>query len=1074
MKLFPLTDKANLGGAECGKCFDQWVCRVCFNGDNCCLREHVPDFVKLEEASLAIQGDPGTYELIFPRKRWELQLGDAQESLDVSDAIAVGRHTYRIVAPEGAAFAATLRISVRRPVVQTREGGYVIPYEAMKYSHRHWLEDDRAAQRVGRFALYLKTIPQHYDDTGILATCSLNGVWKYKKVERTCIADYSVAHVDDSGWPEIDVPHVWQGELADWDGMVWYRKRVEVPVGWEAREVAAMFDGIDDDAVVFVNGQQVGYSCGWHRPFQLDVSEHLLYGRENLIAILVRGRRAAGPGGGVTYGFVRDCSIVTYPDRDRPVGGIYGKRNRLAAVRHFGSVIFEPRIHPKFEGALRIRFAAGCDGRKHPLTMARGSEFVYRPPVLEYTGLNLDGQPTAALRAAAGYDRDVVCFEGTLGRPGCDVEAVVEAFPFKFAEPVEVKRGGGAVELVGGETGFRVLLGLPAGSQARDVNVETITHGPDYRHRHVVRIKLKCDQAGRFVFALAAGADARAELGWALSRDEPVDEIARRWDEAVYSYAVPREMSSDFAASLRTCKQALVLCSQIVPDRPMGLLTDPLKYPIFWLRDAAISIPGALYAGRMPRDAAVATAGEIFDVAREHISITVVRPDGTLRRKKGEYGQQVSSDSSQLAVCAIYKVWCQMGDEWLGRYYPTVKDYLAYSNELERLFDNDADGVIRSSDGDWYDFSYKGRYEREGASLFVNVAYLRALKYASRMAAAVGDDRNAERWSRLYESGRELLTRPIRDGGLLLQDRGYLADTIQTITDEHPNGWNYPRDLDKATVFAGFRPMPHCVAIHEGIITDQRIIRTTVENIDRFDVIRPYPGLVQFPWNDYMSAEGESGPYETTDFGRRWKCLPGCHAAGGRWAYAGGLIQLGLWAADADELACETRENQARYLRLARQPARIYEDAHYSGLFRNEAGDPKDTEGFYYNWGSATPIQAMVEGQYGLEAIPGGVRIDPRRCGVGDGIAKVSIAGGTVGYTRTGPASYTVEFDTDRDGVLVFVAPDEHAARRARVATETGATVETETDGGSLVVRYPSGTVTVVVDLRLAPREAKE
>jgi len=1065
MEHFPLTDKANLGGRECGKTFDQWVCRIDFDPKNTCLREHVPDFVKLEQARLTVAGEPGAYEVVFPRKRWTLQVKDARQDIDVSDAIAVGRHSYRIVAPEGANFTATLRVSVRRPLVETRDEGYVISHDAMKYSHRHWLEDDRAAQRVGRFGLYLKTIPQHYEDTDILATCCLNGAWKYKKVDRHSIEDFSVPHADDSAWPEIAVPHTWDGDLAGWEGMVWYRKRVEVPACWEKSSVVARFEGIDDEPIVFVNGQQVGYSCGWHRSFQIDVGEHLLYGRENLIAVLLRCARRPGAGGGVTYGFVRDCSIVNYPDREEPVGGIYGRRNQLSAVRHFGSVIFEPRLYPKFEGLLRIRFAAVEDGKRHCLTMTRGSELIYRPPKIEYRGLGFGDHEGGSLEAAAGYQRDAICFTGDLGVGGCEVEAVVEAFPFKFGEPVEVRPGPEAVELVGSETGFRVLLATPTQARDGDVTVETIDEGADYRNRHIIRIKLRTDQTGGFGFALASGENARADLDWATSQEAPVAAIADRWEREVYGYALPRKMSSDFSASLRTCKQALVLCSQVLPDRPSGMLTDPLKYPIFWLRDAAISIPGALYSGRLPYEAALATAGRIFEIATEHISITVVRPDGTLRKKKGEYGQQTSSDSSQLAIYAIYKAWCQTGDEWLRQYYPTVKAYLAYSNELEQMFDNDADGIVRSSDGDWFDFAFKGKYEREGASLFVNVAYLRAMKYAAQMATAVGDDESAQRWAKLYRSGIGLLPRPVSEGGLLLADRGYLADTIQTIGDEHPNGWNYPRDLGTVTVQGGFRPIPHCVAIHEGILADSRIVSKVVESIDEFDMIRPYPALVLFPWADYMSVQGQSGPYEATEFGKRWKCLPGCHAAGGRWAFAGGLIQLGLWAADAEDLAREAKANQAGYLRLARQPARIFEDAHYSGLFRSEAGDPKDTEGYYYNWGAATPIQAMVEGEYGLEAIPEGVRIDPRHCRVGDGISKVAIAGGTAGYTRTGKASYEICLDTDRAGRLVFVAPGQADARQTQVAFDGRGNIETQVDGEEILVKYPAGALRIEVNL---------
>jgi len=1059
MRYFPLTEVANLGGSECGRTFDEWRCRLAFDRSATCRREHMPEYVDVDQATLTLDGAKGSYLIEFPRKCWRVELDQSPLTIDVSDAIAVGRHTYRITPPEAGRFSATLAVSVRRPVVDTRDEGYVISYEAMKYSHRNWLEDDRSEQRVGRFDLYLKTIPQHYADTQVAASVSLDGVWRYRQVEPTSIEDYSGPDVDDAAWDEIDVPHTWAEALGGCEGPVWYRKRISVPADWRGRKVALRFSGVDDEPVVFVNAQQLGYNCGWHRPFQIDVGEHLIYGGENTIAVLLRSRRGLGRGAGVTYSFVRDWSITTYPDRDEPVGGIYGRDNEIAVVEHFGSVVFEPRIYPKFEGLIRVCFARRSAGGSFPLAMDHGSELVYRPPLLHYRALRAGREGGTDLKATVGCDRNVVLFEGQ-ARPDADgqVQVKVEVYPFKFQEAVSIERLHGAVALIGRETGFRMLLSA-AGCDAAGIDISIDKDRQDHLQCHVVTIGLTPDANGRFRFAIASGRDAGGDMEWLDSLDDPVAHLVEQWEQRVYGWAVPLKMSSRFAASLRACKQVLTLTSQLLEDRPSGMLTDLIKYPIFWLRDAAISIPGALYSGDIARRAAVACAGEVYQIARQNMSITVVHPDGSLRGAESRgYGRQVSSDSSQLAVYAIYKAWCQAGDDWLRQYYPTVKSYLAYSNELETMFDNRPDGIIRSSDGDWYDFAYKGRYEREGASLFVNVAYLRALKYGSRMARAVGDEQNAERWQKLYESGRGLITRSIAEGGLLVEQRGYLADTIQTLSDSHPNGWNYPDDLDAVTVFAGFRPMPHCVAIHEGIVQDRELIKTVVENIDRYDVIRPYPGLVQFPWNDYMAAEGQAGEYEQTQFGRRWKCLPGCHAAGGRWAFAGGLIQLGLWDADAEDLAREAKENQAGYLTLARQPARIYEDAHYSGLFRNQAGDPKDTEGFYYNWGSATPLQAMVEGEYGLEPTPRGVRIDPRHCRVGDGITNVAIRGGRISYRAESRTAYLIDVDTSEAGELIFVTPDPAAAARAKVRIKAeagdfragGHSVEAD----RLIVRY--------------------
>jgi hypothetical protein len=320
----------------------------------------------------------------------------------------------------------------------------------------------------------------------------------------------------------------------------------------------------------------------------------------------------------------------------------------------------------------------------------------------------------------------------------------------------------------------------------------------------------------------------------------------------------------------------------------------------------------------------------------------------------------------------------------------------------------------------------------EGASAFVAVIYLRALDVAARMARAVGDEEHALIWEDRARSGRERLCRPIEDGGLLLRPEGHLADTVMTLTDTHPNGWKYPDDLERVTVFTGFRSLPHFIGIADGVITDPTVIDRAVELADLADIVRPFPGLTGYPWNDYMAEKGVAGEYEETEFAGHWKALPGNHNAGGRWYFVGGIVIRGMWAASrgpaatqraAEALVLEAKENLYRSMAIAHSPARVIEDAHASGLARHESGDPMDTEGFYYNWGSATPIEAIVEGQYGVRPFPGGVLVDPWHCPVGDGIARVPVDGGEVGYRRAGERQIDLLIEVERPLELRIPAP---------------------------------------------------
>ncbi|MBN2475081.1 MAG: glycoside hydrolase family 2 [Pirellulales bacterium] len=56
---------------------------------------------------------------------------------------------------------------------------------------------------------------------------------------------------------------------------VWYRRTFEVPGGWNGQRVMLHFQAVDWEAVVYVNGKQVGIHRGGYDPFCLDITDAL-------------------------------------------------------------------------------------------------------------------------------------------------------------------------------------------------------------------------------------------------------------------------------------------------------------------------------------------------------------------------------------------------------------------------------------------------------------------------------------------------------------------------------------------------------------------------------------------------------------------------------------------------------------------------------------------------------------------------------------------------------------------------------------------------------------------------------
>ena len=65
--------------------------------------------------------------------------------------------------------------------------------------------------------------------------------------------------LDDSTWPAMALPAQWeQAGLPGLDGLVWFRREVEIPEGWAGKELVLHLGPVDDTDVTFFEGTRVG------------------------------------------------------------------------------------------------------------------------------------------------------------------------------------------------------------------------------------------------------------------------------------------------------------------------------------------------------------------------------------------------------------------------------------------------------------------------------------------------------------------------------------------------------------------------------------------------------------------------------------------------------------------------------------------------------------------------------------------------------------------------------------------------------------------------------------------------
>jgi sialate O-acetylesterase len=110
---------------------------------------------------------------------------------------------------------------------------------------------------------------------------------------------WGAADLAASDWKTMTLPQNWeQAGLPDFDGVVWFRRELDLPAGWAGKEARLHLGPIDDRDVTWVNGVRVGGMDDWSAARDYRIPAGVLKAGRNVIAVRVLD---TGGGGGI-YG----------------------------------------------------------------------------------------------------------------------------------------------------------------------------------------------------------------------------------------------------------------------------------------------------------------------------------------------------------------------------------------------------------------------------------------------------------------------------------------------------------------------------------------------------------------------------------------------------------------------------------------------------------------------------------------------------------------------------------------------------------------------------------------------------
>ncbi len=126
---------------------------------------------------------------------------------------------------------------------------------------------------------------------------SFNDCWHFQLGD---VAGAEATEFDHSAWRTLDVPHDWSiegdfslsnpsspGTGALPGGIAWYRKSFTPQSRFEGERIYIDFDGVYWNSTVWINGESLGNRPSGYISFRYDLTPHIRWGEENVIAVRV-------------------------------------------------------------------------------------------------------------------------------------------------------------------------------------------------------------------------------------------------------------------------------------------------------------------------------------------------------------------------------------------------------------------------------------------------------------------------------------------------------------------------------------------------------------------------------------------------------------------------------------------------------------------------------------------------------------------------------------------------------------------------------------------------------------------
>jgi len=154
------------------------------------------------------------------------------------------------------------------------------------------------------------------------------------------------------GWKPVNIPGYWEDQgIRNLDGVVWYRKEIEVPASMTGKEAGVWLGRIVDADELYINGQRVGGFGYMYPQRRYKVAPDVLKPGKNLVVVRVTNYGGKG-------GFVPDKPYCLFAGSDTldlkgtwhyKVGEVFepaGPKPQAIAMQNQPAALYNAMVHP--------------------------------------------------------------------------------------------------------------------------------------------------------------------------------------------------------------------------------------------------------------------------------------------------------------------------------------------------------------------------------------------------------------------------------------------------------------------------------------------------------------------------------------------------------------------------------------------------------------------------------------------------------------------------------------------------------------------------------------------------------